>query len=89
MSGSPYTVTVYPGEVDPAQCYTDLSGSLTSMAGVAFTFKIQFVDLWGNLHYLTMTDDIAAGLSVACRADYVNHDNWPSSIDVDDSPANW
>lgn len=51
ISGSSFTVTVEPGEIDPAACYTSLSGSPTSEANVAYYFTIYFVDLWGNLHY--------------------------------------
>ena len=50
VSGSPYTVTVYAGQVDPLQCYTDWSGSPTTDAGTDFAIDIFFVDVWGNLH---------------------------------------
>ena len=87
VNGSGYQMTVYPGQVDPGQCYTDLTGSPTQTAAVAFTYKIQFIDLWGNVHYQTMNDDIAAGMTVEVVADYENHDNWPSPIGVDDDPS--
>lgn len=88
VSGSPFSVTVFPGQVDPLKCYTDLTGSPTETAAVAYDFSINFVDIWDNLHYQTMTDDLAGGMTVTVTADYVNHDNWLSPIGVDDDP-NW
>ena len=32
VSGSGYQLTVYPGQVDPAQCYTSISGGMMSVA---------------------------------------------------------
>ena len=86
VSGQGYTVTVYPGEIDPAKCYTNLSGSPLTQASIAYNFYIYFVDLWDNLHYLTLTDDISNGMVVTVVADYVNHDNYPSNLDVPDYP---
>ena len=68
------------------QCYTDIPVSPTETASITYDFSIQFVDLWGNEHYLTMTDDIVAGMKVSVTAVYVNHDNWPSPIGVLDDP---
>ena len=88
ISGTPLTVTVVPGEIDPAQSHTDLSGSPLTTANVAFDFAISFVDLWGNVHDTTLNDEIADGMVVTVTADYVNHVNWVSPIRVADL-ANW
>lgn len=58
ISGSPFTNSVIPGEIDPTACYTSLTGSPTTTANVAYTFSINFVDLWGNLHVSTLDDEI-------------------------------
>ena len=84
ISGSPFTVTVDPGEIDPAACYTSLTGSPLTQAASAYGFTISFVDLWGNLHYQTLSDEISDGMAVTVVADYVNHDNYPSPIGVAD-----
>ena len=52
---------------------------------VVNAYKINFVDLYGNLHYQTMIDD---GLTVYVKADYQNHDEWLSPIGVADL-VNW
>ena len=64
INSSPFTVTIVPGEIDPLQSYTNLSGSPLTTADVTYDFLMSFVDLWGNLHYLTLTDDVAAGMTV-------------------------
>ena len=83
LNGSPFTVTVFPGLVDPTLCYSDVPKfdlpELT--ANAVFNYKINFVDKYGNLHFQTMTDD---GLIVVVKADYNNHDDWPSPIGVAD-----
>ena len=81
-------MTVYPGEVYPANCFTNVPSSPASVANVAYTFTVSFKDLYQNLHYLTLTDDIAAGMVVTITADYVHHDNYPSPINVADL-TNW
>ena len=42
VSGSSYSVTVYPGTVDPVLCYTDVPVPTTESqtADVAYTFNI-------------------------------------------------
>jgi len=64
-------------------CYSDIPTSSIpeQTANVAFDYKINFVDKYGNLHFLTMLDD---NLSVAVNAVYNNHNNWPSPIEVAD-----
>ena len=84
LSNSPQTVTIFPGEIDPTQCYTSLSGTPVTTANVASTFSISFKDLWGNLHYETLSDEITDGMTVTVTADYVNHDNYPSPIGIAD-----
>lgn len=84
LSNSPKSVTVYPGQIDPTKSYTNLSGSPLTQASVAFNFVKSFVDLWDNLHYQTLSDDIAAGMVVTITADYINHDNYPSPVSVPD-----
>ena len=83
--GSPFFLTVYPGLVDPNLCYSDVPLLSIQTANVAFTYKIYFVDLYGNLHYQTMIDD---ALTVVVKADYKNHDDWSSPIGVADF-ADW
>ena len=58
--------------------------SASTVANVAYTFTIQFVDVWGNEHYWTMTDELTAGMAITVTADYVHHDNYPSPIGVAD-----
>ena len=84
IQGSPFTVEIIPGEVDPLQSFTDLAGAPTLLAGTAHDFTITFVDLWGNIHTDAMADETAAGMTVSLVADYVNHDNYPSPIGVAD-----
>ena len=55
---------------------------------MAYTFTISFKDLWSNLHYQTLTDELTAGMVVTVTATYVNHDNYPSPISVADL-TNW
>ena len=68
--GSEFPVAVYPSLVDPTRCYSDVpsSDTLKLTANVAYNFKINFVDIYGNLHYQTMTDD---ALNVVVKADLV------------------
>ena len=53
VNGSPHTFTVYPGQIDPVQCYTDVSTPTIPQqeAGVPFEFNIFFIDIYSNLHY--------------------------------------
>jgi hypothetical protein len=39
------------------------------------------VDKYGNVHFQTMIDD---KLAIVIKADYNNHDDWPSPIEVPD-----
>lgn len=86
VSGQGYTVTIYPGQIDPTKCYTSLSGSLSGQASIAYDFTIYFVDLWDNLHWQSLSDELAAGMVVSVYADYQNHDNYPSPLGVPDYP---
>ena len=81
-------VRVFPGQIDALKCFTDVTGTPLTQASVTFSFTISFVDIWDNLHYETLSDELAAGMTVTVVADYVNHDNYPSPIGVADDP-NW
>ena len=88
VSGSGYTVTVYPGQIDSSKCYISLTGTPTVEASVAYTFPISFVDIYDNLHYQSLSDEISGGMVVSVTADYVDHNNYPSPIGIADL-ANW
>ena len=88
ISGSPFAVTILPGEVYPPLCYTDISGSQLTQTNLAYSFNIFFRDEEYNLHYKTMNDEIAAGLVVSVTFDYVNHDNYPSPLGIADD-SDW
>lgn len=63
-----------------------LASEITQLrAGITYFFTITFLDIYGNTHFQTMTDD---GLDVAIMADYVDHDAWPSPIAIADA-ADW
>ena len=81
--GSPFTVFVYPCVFDPYRCYSDvpLSNIPAKIANVAYNYKINFVDLYGNQHFQTMINE---NLTVIVRADYENHNDWLSPINVAD-----
>ena len=81
-------MTIIPGEIDPLACYISLSGTPTATANAAYTFPIYFVDLWGNVHDTTLSDEISDGMVVSVAADYEDHDNYPSPIGVADL-TNW
>lgn len=84
VSGSGYTLTVYPGQIRQTSCYTNVSGSPSRVAASAYTYTISFVDLWNNLHYQTLSDEISRGMIVSVFADYINHSNYPSPIGIPD-----
>lgn len=88
ISGSPFTLTVIPGQIDPVQCYTDMPSSPTMGAGTSFDFSIWFVDLWGNLHTAsTLENELSlGGYIVDSNTVYDNHDDWFSPIGVPDIP---
>ena len=85
--GSPITAVVYPGEIKSAICTSTVSSAeiLQFRAGITYFFTITFVDVYGNIHFQTMTDDM---LNVSIMANYVNHDEWPSAISIPDA-ADW
>ena len=73
-----------PGAVFPELCFTNVPAAPASIANVAYTFTMSFRDEYSNLHYLTLTDDLAAGMVVTITAEYVHHDNYPSPIGIED-----
>lgn len=46
------------------------------------------MDIWGNLHYQTLQDELDEGMDVRVTATWVNHDNYLSPILVPDMD-NW
>lgn len=84
IQNAPFTVIIHPGEILPASCYTDISGEMLQTAGVDYTFSMYFVDLWDNLHYQTLQDELDNGMEITITAQYLNHVNYPSPIDMSD-----
>ena len=74
---------MWPYTIDPAACYTDIAFD-TIEAGASYDFIISFVDMWSNLHYQTLQDELDAGMAVTVTADYQNHDKWLSLIGIED-----
>lgn len=58
------------------------------VAGTSFDIIVQYVDFWGNVHYLTMGDVSTGWETTIVEATYDNHDEWLSLIGVPDDP-NW
>lgn len=83
INGSPDTVTVYPGAIDPLQCYTNVASPTIPFqaSNTQFDFTINFADSWGNLHTTTIS-----GVTVTSTATYNNLFKWGSSIGVPDYP---
>ena len=75
---------MHPGEIDSSLCFTSVSGSPITEASFTTTYTIQFVDLWSNEHYYTLTDELNAGMVVTVVGDYVHHNNYLSPIDIPD-----
>ena len=85
ISGSPYAVTVRPGEISSAKSYTTITDAdlLEFEAGITYLFTLQMVDIYGNLLI-----DGNAETEVEIIATYENHDSWPSTIGINDL-ENW
>ena len=85
ISGSPYTVTVRPGEISSAKSYTTIKNAdlLAFEAGITYLFSLQMVDIYGNLLI-----DGNAETEVEIFATYEDHSNWPSPIGIVDL-ENW
>lgn len=85
ISGSPYAVTVRPGEISSAKSFTSINQAdlLTFEAGITYLFSLQMVDIYGNLLI-----DGNAETEVEILATYENHSNWPSPIGIVDL-ENW
>jgi hypothetical protein len=80
--GSPFTATVYPGEVKPSLSTTTIdSAEIAAIeAGITYFFTLQAVDIYGTLHYQSNPD-----LDISILVVYENHDSWPSPIGIADA----
>jgi len=78
ISGSPFTITVLPGAIDPTNCTSTLSSSNTISAGKTLFFTITAYDLYKNL--------ITTGGEkyISIYAKYLNSDNYASPIGISD-----
>ena len=87
LSGSPYSLTVLPGEISSLKSNTVETVDSTVLAeleaGVTFLFDVQLVDIYSN--------DLISGQNgneIEILALYEHHDAWPSHIAIPDY-LNW
>ena len=83
--GSPFTATVYPGEVKPSLSTTTIDGADISAieAGIIYFLTLQAIDIYGTLNYQSKPD-----LDISILVVYENHDTWPSPIGIPDA-SDW
>lgn len=81
IKGSPFDLEVLPGEISPSKSFTTVTAEAISqmVAGTTYRFTTQLVDIYGIL--------LIGGENtqeIEIRANYLNHDEWPSPIGVAD-----
>ena len=64
ISGSPYTLIVYPGPYDPAESLTSITKATTCTAGVECAIEIHLADQWGNLLSESPNGEVRAKMTV-------------------------
>ena len=84
IAGSPWTVIVSPGEIDPAQCTSNLGAApLYATAGLTKFFTIITYDMYGN----RITQSYGNN-TVSIFATYVNNTKYTSPLGIPDL-SNW